>query len=134
MKIMKIMKVNVLFAAACAAVVMFSSGCVATNDGHTQKGLPWVKDTIDSRYPRPVDAVAVAARYVLKSNGKLLVDNSVNNTFVAKINERTVYVKITKVDEKITAVQVQARTSMGGDIYLASEIDKQIALQLTVNP
>lgn len=131
---MNIMKINTLFAVVCASLVVLGSGCVATNDGHTTGGAPWVKDTIDARYPRPVDQVADAVRVVLKRNGKLLVDNSVDNSFKAKVNERTVYVKVTKVDEKVTAVQVQARTGMGGDIYLASEIDKQIALQLTVNP
>jgi Protein of unknown function (DUF3568) len=131
---MKIMKINTLFAVACAALVVLGAGCVGTNDGHSQTGVPWAKDTIDARYPRPVERVASAARVVLKRKGKLLVDNSVNNTFVAKVNERTVYVSVTKIDEKITAVQVQVRSGAGGDIYLASEIDKEIALDLTVNP
>jgi hypothetical protein len=71
---------------------------------------------------------------VLTRNGKLILHNVVNNTFQARINERNVWVRITKVDDKTTAVDTQARTSSNGDIELAAEIDKQIALQLTVIP
>jgi hypothetical protein len=131
---MKIMKINTFLAVVSSSLVLLGSGCVATNTGHVTGGVPWVKDSIDARYPRPVDQVAAATLVVLKSNGKLLLDNTVDNTFQAKINERDVFVRVTKVDDKVTRLQVQARTKMGGDIYLAAEIDKQIALQLTVTP
>jgi hypothetical protein len=71
---------------------------------------------------------------VLKRNGKLLVDNVVENTFQAQVNQRNVWVKVAAVDPKVTAVYVQVRGNFGGDIYLASELSKQIALQLTVTP
>jgi hypothetical protein len=76
--------------------------------------------------------VTEATRYVLGHDGKLLVDNVVDNSFKAKINERTVYVKVSKVDEKVTQVQIQARVSGKGDLHLDADLDKQIALQLTV--
>ena len=108
-------------------------GCVSTEDGHTQAGV-WWKDKLVRRYPRSAEQLVAAARVVLTRNGKLLVDNSIDNTLKAKVNERTVYVKITKVDEKTTELAIQVRTRMGADIDLAAELDKQIALQLTVTP
>jgi hypothetical protein len=131
---MKIMKITTFLAAACCALAALGSGCVGTNDGHATAGVPFVKDTRTARYQRTVEQVAAATQTVLTRNGKLLMNNIVNNTFKAKVNERDVWVKITKVDEKTTEVQVQARTTLGGDIDLASDLDKQIALQLTVVP
>ncbi len=110
------------------------SGCVGTEDGHSTGGDPFSKDTIVSRYEKPVTPLAAATRVVLNRNGKLLVDNSVNNTFQAKINERNVWVRVSDVDGKVTQVSVQARGSFGGDVDLAAEISKQIALQLMSGP
>jgi hypothetical protein len=69
---------------------------------------------------------------VLQRNGKLLVDNVANNTFQAKVNQRNVWVKVADLDGsgKITVVSVQARGPVGGDVDLAAELSKQIALQL----
>ena len=67
---------------------------------------------------------------MLNRNGKLLVDDSVNNTFQARVNQRNVWVRVADVDGKVTQVTVQARGSMGGDVELAAELSKQIALQL----
>ena len=114
-------------------MLVLASGCVPTETGREAGGLP-TKDTITDRYERPVPVLATAVREVLKRNGKLLVDNVVDNTFQAKVNQRNVWVKVAAVDPKITAVYVQVRGNFGGDIYLASELSKQIALQLTVAP
>jgi hypothetical protein len=81
-----------------------------------------------------VDQVHTAALWVLKNRGKLIMDDSVTHTLKAMINERTVFVRVTKVDDKTTALDVQARTTLASDNDLAHEIDKQIALQLTVTP
>jgi len=86
-----------------------------------------------SVYARPAQLTA-ATRTVLTRNGKLLVDNAVNNTFQAKINQRNVWVRVTDVDGKVTEVSVLARTSMGDDVDLSAELSKQIALQLMVSP
>jgi hypothetical protein len=131
---MKIMNSKTFFALVLSVLVVGGSGCVGTNDGGSTGGFPGVKDSIHSKYQRPPDQIAEATKTVLMRNGKLLLDNVVNNTFRARINENTVWVRITKVDDKTTAVDVQARTGAGGDIELAAEIDKQIALQLTVTP
>ncbi len=126
------MKLKIIFCLVLSLVMAGGSGCVSTADDHSQGGVPFLHDTIHAKYERPPEAIAEATKVVLSRNGKLLLDNIVNNTFKARINERTVYVRITKVDSKITAVEVQARTSAAADIDLAAEIDKQIALQLTV--
>ena len=127
------MSIKILFSLALSTVLVLASGCVPTETGHEAGGLP-TKDTITDRYERPVPVLAAAVREVLKRNGKLLVDNVVDNTFQAKVNQRNVWVKVAAVDPKVTAVYVQVRGNFGGDIYLASELSKQIALQLTVTP
>jgi hypothetical protein len=131
---MNIMKINTFLAVVCSSLVVLGSGCVPTDTGGYKGGFP-AHDTIQARYPRPVEQVTDAARVVLKREGKLTLDNIVDNTFQAKVNERDVYVRVSKVDAKITLLQVQARTDLGADIDLAAQIDKEIALQLTtINP
>jgi len=127
------MRINIFVSLALSAALVLGSGCVGTETGHETAGLP-TKDTITDRYEKPVPMLANAVREVLKRNGKLLVDNVVDNTFQAKVNQRNVWVKVTAVDPKVTSVYVQVRGPVGGDIYLASELSKQIALQLTVMP
>jgi hypothetical protein len=111
-------------------LVLFS-GCVGTETGNTVGGFP-TKDKIVSRYEKPLPLLVAATRFVLQHNGKLLVDNVVDNTFEAKVNQRDVWVKVADLDGtgKITVVSVQARGSYGGDVDLAAELSKQIALQL----
>jgi hypothetical protein len=127
------MRIKILFSLALSTALVLISGCVGTETGHETGGFP-TKDTITDNYEKPVPLLVNAAREVLKRNGKLLVDNVANNTFQAKVNQRDVWVKVVAVDPKVTAVYVQARGPFGGDIYLASELSKQIALQLTVAP
>lgn len=124
------MKMKFLSTLVCSAALVCFSGCVGTQDGHTTGGDPFSKDTIVSRYEKPLQPLAAATRVVLNRNGKVLVDNAVNNTFRARINQRNVWVKVANVDGKVTQVTVQARGSMGGDVDLAAELSKQIALQL----
>jgi hypothetical protein len=120
--------------ALSAAVLALASGCVGTETGHSTAGWPLSKDTITSRYEKPVPLLAAATRTVLTRNGKLLVDNVVDNTFQAKVNQRNVWVRVSDLDGKITVVSVQVRGDFGTDIDLASEISKQIALQLMAGP
>ena len=103
------MKIKFLSFLALSACLVLLPGCVGTEDGHSVAGVPFTKDTIVSRYARPVSQLAAATRAVLNRNGKLLLDNAVNNTFEAKVNQHTVWVKLTDVDGKITEVMVQAR-------------------------
>jgi hypothetical protein len=128
------MRIKALFSLALSTLLVLGSGCVNTETGHPTGGIPLTKDTITSRYEKPVPLLANATRVVLGRNGKLLLDNVVDNTFQAKINQRNVWVKVSDLDGKITVVSVQARGSMGGDVDLAAEISKQIALQLMAGP
>jgi hypothetical protein len=126
---MKITNFKPVLAVALFGLALFVSACVSTPIGGSKFGWPG-KESI-SRYSRSVEQVVTATRFVLTHNGKLLVDNSVDNTFKAKINEHDVFVKVTKVDAKTTELVIMARGSIGADIILATDLDKQIALQLT---
>lgn len=124
------MKLRVFTMAALAALMMVGSGCYSSLDGRMKAGFP-VKDTIVARYERPVEQIFQAAKQVLQYNGTLTSENTITKTLEAKIDTRTVWVKVDLVEPSISRVQVQARLKGGGaDLDLASEIDKQIALQL----
>jgi hypothetical protein len=124
------MRIKTLFSLVFSSALILASGCVGTETGKPVFGVP-AKDTITNHYEKPVPQLVEATRAVLKRNGKLLVDNVVNNTFQAKINQHNVWIKVVDLDGKITSVSVQARGPMGGDIDLASQISTQIALELT---
>ena len=124
------MRIKTLFSLAFSAALLLSSGCVGTETGKPVFGMP-TKDTITNHYEKPVAQLVEATRTVLKRNGQLLVDNVVNNTFQAKVNQHNVWVRVADLDGKITSVSVQARGPVGADIDLASQISTQIALQLT---
>ena len=125
------MKTKIFALLATCGLSVLIAGCVNTVDGRKKAGMPFVKDKIESRYERPVAPVFTAAKEVLAFNGVLTSENTINNSLEAKVDTRTVWVRVDKIDEKITQVTVQTRTKGGGaDIYLAAEIDKQIALKL----
>lgn len=128
------MKIKFLSFLALSTCLVLLPGCIGTEDGHSVAGVPFTKDRFVSRYARPVAQLAAATRIVLNRNGKLLVDNSVNNTFQAKINQHSVWVKIADVDGRISEVTVQARGSMGADADTAAEISKQIGMMLMTGP
>ena len=114
-----------------AVVAGLSSGCYSTETGRTKFGLPFAKDSIVSRYNRPVSVVFGAAKEVLAFNGTLTSENLIDNTVTAKADSKTIYVKVTEVEAGVAQVATQVRGSAGGpDIDLASEIDKQIAIKL----
>lgn len=116
-------------AAGCLLAVL--TGCVGTVDGRSRAGVPFRKDTIESRYERPVVQIFDAAKDVLKYNGTLTAENTINNSLEAKVDTRTVWIAVDEVEPKVSRVRVQARRKAGGpDIDLAAELDKQIALRL----
>ena len=122
-----------LFAVAILAAV--GTGCISTVDGHKSAGVPFRKDRIVSRYQIPLEQVFGAAKEVLAGEkgglGVLQSENRVNNSLVAKVNTRMVYVKISEVEANISEIVVQVRTDAGWpDVDWAAEIDKQIALRL----
>jgi hypothetical protein len=119
-----------LLAAGLAGVI---TGCVNTVDGRSQAGLPFLKDTIEGRYERSAAAVFAAGKEVLRFNGALTAENTINMSLEGKVSQRTVFVRVEELDpsKPVTRVLVQTRTLGGGtDIDLAHEIEKQIALKL----
>lgn len=122
-----------------AVLAVGGTGCITTVDGHKSAGVPFRKDKIISRYQLPVDNVFVAAKDVLAGEkgglGVLQSENRVNNSLVAKVNTRMVYVRIAEVESGIAEIVVQVRTDAGwSDVDWAAEIDKQIALRLQNAP
>ena len=124
-----------------AAVAVFVTGCVSTVSGDTKAGVPFVKDKIEAAYERPMETVFQAAKDVIKANGAIIRETTLQNqtntvngiakVVEGKVNQCSVWVLTAQVDRKVTQVTVQTRTSAGGaDINLAAEIDKQIALRL----
>lgn len=107
------------------------TGCVSTIDGKSQAGVPFIKDTVEGRYERPFQQVWIATKDVLAFNGTLTREDVIGHVLEAKVDARTVWVRVEDVDGKITRVIVQTRTKAGGsDLELAGEIDKQIAVRL----
>lgn len=107
------------------------TGCYKTQEGQRRAGLPGVKDTIESRYERPVEQVYESARATLAFNGAITKQNDPARILEAKVNNRVVWVRVDEVEPRVARVFVQARKNgAAGDIHLAAEIDKQIALRL----
>ncbi len=119
------------FASSMTAV---SVGCISTPQGK-QFGVPGIRDTVVSRYERPLDQVLNSAREVLSRTGTLTGDDLVINAVSAKINNRSVWVTVAEVEPLVTEVKVRVRSSRGtGDLALAAEVDKQIAIGLVISP
>lgn len=126
------MKKHFLLLLAVGGMALFVAGCFSTPDGRMRAGVPFAKDTIESRYERSVDEIFAATRAVLEFNGTLYGENTIQKTLEAKIDTRTVWVAVDEVEPNVSRVRVQARKNGGvADIDLSSEIDKQIALRLT---
>jgi hypothetical protein len=130
------MKIKI-FLASVALLALVLAGCVSKVSGGKTAGMPFLRDTVEGRYERPLDEVFNAAKQVISQNGVLSNESIVHGetnqvkTVVGKVNQRTVYIKITPVEAQITSILVQARTQNGGsDIDLAHELEKQVALKL----
>jgi len=127
---------TILFA-TMLGVTLIAAGCVNTVNDRSTAGMPFTKDRVEGRYPRALDQVFQAAKDVIKKNGVLVNEgilygqtNTVK-TIEAKVNQRSVYIRVEPVDAKITSIIVQARTPGGGsDVDTAHELEKQVALAL----
>lgn len=94
-------------------------------------GIPLMKDSLESRYQRPVPQIFAAARQVLEMNGTLNKENTINHSLEAKVDNRTVIVIVDEVEPGVSRVRTEVRKKAGTpDLDLAAEIDKQIALRL----
>lgn len=127
------------FLAVIAGLALAASGCVGTVNGKRTGAVPFVSDKIEGRYERTPGQVYEAAKAVLEFNGTVLNESTIHgtNTTLAlegRVNQRKVWIAVQPVDAKVTSVVVQARTSGGGtDRTLCHELDKQIAVKLTVS-
>ena len=125
------MKRNAFFLLAISTVALVAGGCVGTIDNHHVAGNPLVKDKIVRVYERPVLQCWDATKEVLNANGTMLHDDRLQSTLTARVDTRTVIVKVEEIDKKMTRVTTQVRTKWGGsDLDLGGEMDKQIALRL----
>jgi len=123
------MKIFALLAVSTLALAM--TGCVSTLDGRKEAGNPMVKDKLVRVYERPVMQCWAATKDVLTVNGTVFSEDVMQSTISARVDTRTVRVKVEAIDPKMTRVTVQTRTKMGNsDLDLGGEIDKQIALRL----
>jgi hypothetical protein len=120
-------------------VLLTGSGCVDTVSGRKTAAVPFVKDTAEAKYPRPMNEVFEAAKDVVAHLGVLDNESTLYNqsnqvkTVEGRINQRNVWVRIEALEPNITALSVQARTKGGGsDLELAHQLDKEIALKLVV--
>ena len=125
------MRKNALMLLTISMLAMFAAGCVSTVDSRREAGNPLVQDKIIRVYERPVMQCWGAAKDVLNANGTVFSEDVMQSTVSARVDTRTVRVKVESIDPKMTRVTVQVRTKFGNsDLDLAGEIDKQIALRL----
>lgn len=116
---------------ASALFTVFLSGCATTLDGELKAGLPFVTDKIVSRYERAPQQVIDSVKKALAHNGVITSENALSGVVSARVDTRYVWVKIEKVGDNLSQVTVQVRTKWGdSDLVTASDIDKQIALNL----
>jgi hypothetical protein len=126
------MKMKIAFFALLCGLLAFSAGCVKTVAGGHKAAVPFSgKDKIEGRYERTVVQVFDAAKSVLARLGALNSEDTINRTLTAKVDTRSIWVKVAEVDKNVTSVTVQARTKGGSsDLTLAAQIEKEIALAL----
>lgn len=117
--------------------LLLVTGCVHTVSERTAFGMPGIKDSVEGRYERSPDEILRATKEVISTLGVLNTESAIYNetnqvrTVEGKVNQRSVFVRIQRVDPKWTMVAVETRTRAGGtDLDLAHEIEKEIALRL----
>lgn len=122
--------------AVLAGAALLATGCVKTVSDTHSFASTWSQDTITSRYNRTMEQVYHAAVQVIVNNGVLTREyitpgTNVVRSLAGKVNQKNVWISVSSVDPRTTQVEVQARSSWGvSDVSLASELDKEVALQL----
>lgn len=112
-------------------IATMTSGCYTSDSGKVRFGVPFIKDSFPSRYERSAEQVREAALQVLESMGQLTMNDYVNSVIEARVDTKWVTVTIQPIESGITQVITEVRSRSGlGNLDLAREIDKQIALQL----
>src|SRR3954469_10835520 len=108
------MKSKLLALLLMSCLTLLITGCYHTVEGRSKMTVrPFAKDTIEGRNERPVAQVFTAARKVLEFNGALTSENTIHKSYEAKIDTRSVWVKVDEIEPSLTRVLVQARTKAG---------------------
>lgn len=129
------MKTKIFLAVLGAAII--TTGCVGTVSGTKTPALVYNRDQVQGRYQRSVDQVYQAAVQVIQTDGVLVTEyipHDTTNTvrsLKGKVNQRNVWVRVAAESPQITNVTVQARSGTSGDVDLAHELEKEIALKLS---
>ena len=122
---------------AFLGVAIITAGCVGTVSGTKTAALLPNRDEVQGRYQRSVDQVYQAAVQVVQSDGVMVTEyipHDTTNTVRSlrgKVNQHNVWIRVAAESPQITQVTVQARTKVGGDVDLAHQLEKEIALKLT---
>src|ERR1043166_9488076 len=126
-----------IFLGLLGVVALAVAGCVGTVSGGNTGAVPFMKNKVEALYPRSPDEVFKAAKAVFGEMGVLnnegILHEETNHVKHAegRINERKIWVRVEPASGNTTALTVQARTVGGaGDIELAAQVDKNIALKL----
>jgi len=125
-----------IFLAFLGAVVI-ACGCVGTVSGTKTPALVYNRDQVQGRYQRSVDQVYQAAVQVIQSDGVMVTEyipHDTTNTVRSlrgKVNQHNVWIRVAAESPQITDVTVQARSGTSGDVDLAHELEKEIALKLS---
>ena len=123
--------------AVLAGIAMVGAGCVGTVSGTKTAALVPNRDQVQGRYQRSIDQVYQAAVQVVQTDGVLVKEfiphdtTNIVRSLQAKVNQRNVWIRVAAETPQITQVTVQARTGTGGDVDLAHQLEKEIALRLT---
>jgi len=129
------MKTKIFLAILGAAII--TTGCVGTVSGTKTPALVYNRDQVQGRYQRSVDQVYQAAVQVVQNDGVLVTEfipHDTTNTvrsLKGKVNQRNVWIRVAAESPQITDVTVQARSGTSGDVDLAHELEKEIALKLS---
>ncbi len=118
-------------ALALLSTVFIFSACVSGVNGRIYPGNPFTHDKLISQYQCSVEQALNASREVIKHNGEVISEDPKTGILQGKVDQRKVNVKVSAVDEKISQITLQVLSSLNnGDIQLASELNKQIAVRL----
>ena len=129
------MKMKIFLSVLGAAVV--TAGCVSTVSDTKTGALVPNRDDVQGRYQRSVDQVYQAAVQVVQTDGVLITEyiphdtTNVVRSLKGKVNRRNVWIRVAAESPQITDVTVQARSGTSGDVDLAHELEKEIALKLS---
>src|SRR3954469_18788528 len=101
------MKKQILIFSVLISALAFMSACVDTVNGRKTAGVPFLKDSVEGKYERPLDQVFGAAKEVIKFNGTIShegIDHTATNTVKSvegKVNQRTVWIRVEEMSPKI---------------------------------